>query len=336
MPPSFAARTVLRSCPGPLRPSPVLHSPPMKRLDVLGLGVSTVDALYRVDHFPSDEENQQAMAMTLQGGGPVATAIVTAARLGARAAMADTVGDDWRGETVRRSFAEQGVADEFLEVVPGATSTLSCVLVRRHDGARSIVWYPGDAPPLVPGERLRLGVESAAFTHLNGRHFEACLQACGWARGSGGKVSFDGGAHRYRQELIELVPRTDVCIVAREFARSYTGEAEVEPAARRLVSEGPELVVITDGTRGSWVHRHGARPFAQPAFLMPEVVDTTGCGDSFHGAFLYGLLQGMPLEETARFASAVAAINTQALGGQAGLPTRAQVVAFLAEHDTAV
>jgi sulfofructose kinase len=310
----------------------VLHSPPMKRFDVLGLGVSTVDVLYLVDHFPSDEENQQALAMTLQGGGPVATAIVTLAQLGARAAMADTVGDDWRGQFIRRSFTEAGVADEFLETHPGTTSTLSCVLVRRHDGARTIVWYPGSAPPLAPCDQLRQAVEAAGFVHLNGRHLDACLQACEWAHQSGARVSFDGGAHRFRPELLSLVPRTDLCIVARQFAQAYTGEAELEPAAHRLLSEGPALVVITDGPRGCWVHGPHEPPFAQPAYPMPGVVDTTGCGDSFHGAFVFGVLQGMTLRETARFASAVAALNTQALGGRAGLPTRQQVDAFLAQR----
>ncbi len=304
----------------------------MKRFDVVGLGVSTVDALYLVDHFPVDEENQQALAMTLQGGGPVATAIVTLARLGARAAMADTVGDDWRGQFVRQSFAEEGVADEFLETRPGATSTLSCVLVRRLDGARTIIWYPGSAPLLAPSERLRQAVETASFTHLNGRHLDACLKACEWAHASGGRVSFDGGAHRFRPELLQVVPLTDICIVARQFAQAYTGEDDPEAAARRLLSEGPSLVVITDGPRGCWVHAQKEPPFPQPAFHMPHVVDTTGCGDSFHGAFVFGVLQGMTLRETARFASAVAALNTQALGGRAGLPTRGQVEAFLAQR----
>ncbi|MCJ7512324.1 MAG: carbohydrate kinase family protein [Anaerolineales bacterium] len=302
----------------------------MKRYDVLGLGVSTVDALYLVDHFPSDEENQQASAMTLQGGGPVATAIVTLGRLGASAAMADTVGDDWRGEFVRRSFAEERVAGDLLETCPGSTSTLSCVLVRQHDGARSIVWYPGTAPELMPSDRLQQAVTASQIVHLNGRHFEACLQACDWAHQSGGRVSFDGGAHRFREELRRLVPRTDICIVARQFAQAYTGEAEAASAARRLLAEGPSLVVVTDGARGSWVHAGGEPPFSQPAFTMPEVVDTTGCGDSFHGAFVFGLLQGLPLREIARFAGAVAALNTQELGGRAGLPSRERVEAFLA------
>jgi sugar/nucleoside kinase (ribokinase family) len=59
------------------------------------------------------------------------------------------------------------------------------------------------------------------------------------------------------------------------------------------------------------------------------VVDTTGCGDSYHGAFLFGLLKGLDLEQTAALASAVAALNSQALGGRTGLPTLEQATAFL-------
>jgi sulfofructose kinase len=98
-----------------------------------------------------------------------------------------------------------------------------------------------------------------------------------------------------------------------------------------LLTEGPRIVVVTDGTRGSWVLSQDGHAFHQPAYLLPEVVDTTGCGDSYHGAFLFGLLQGMGLQQTASFASAVAALNSQALGGRAGLPTLQRVMTFLSQ-----
>ncbi len=62
---------------------------------------------------------------------------------------------------------------------------------------------------------------------------------------------------------------------------------------------------------------------------MPDVVDTTGCGDGYHGAFLFGLLKGLNWKQTAALASAVAALNSQALGGRTGLPTLNQVTSFL-------
>jgi sugar/nucleoside kinase (ribokinase family) len=69
----------------------------MKDIDVIGLGVSTIDILNVVDHFNSEEEVQRAVETAIDGGGPVATAIVTLARLGAKVMMIDSVGNDWCG-----------------------------------------------------------------------------------------------------------------------------------------------------------------------------------------------------------------------------------------------
>ncbi len=299
------------------------------QFDVIGLGVSVVDVVTLVDHFPAREEVQHASAAAVQGGGPVATAMVTLARLGARVAMLDAVGDDWRGELIREGFRREGVCIDYLKRVPGCTSSIASILVRQRDGARSIVFAPGTAPELSAADIPRDVITSARILHLNGRHWEACLQACQYAQASHVQVSFDGGAQRYRPELRQLAPLTDICIVARNFAEHYTQEPDIRKAAERLLEEGPGLVVITDGTRGSWIYPREGRPFHQPAYLLPQVVDTTGCGDSYHGAFLFGRLKGWDLEKTAALASAVAALNSQHLGGRSGLPTLEQATSFL-------
>ena len=72
------------------------------KFEVIGLGASTVDILSLVDHFPCREEVQEAQEITVQGGGPVATAMVTLARLGARTALLDVIGHDWRGDIAPR------------------------------------------------------------------------------------------------------------------------------------------------------------------------------------------------------------------------------------------
>ncbi len=303
----------------------------MEHFDVVGLGVSPLDMVTLVDHFPAEEGVQMALDIAVQGGGPVATALVTLARLGAKTAMLDAIADDWRGALVLAEFRTEGVCTDYLKVCPGRISSTATVLVSQQaDGARAIVFYPGTAPELSPADLPRPEIESARFLHVNGRHGEACLQACRWARMAGVQVSFDGGAHRYRPELRQLVALTDVCIVARDFAEKYTQEAGIPPAADALLREGPRLVAITDGVRGSWVRSREGAFFHQPAYLLPDVVDTTGCGDSYHGAFLFGLLKGWELKRTAALASAVAALNSRHLGGRGGLPTLGQAEAFLA------
>jgi sugar/nucleoside kinase (ribokinase family) len=130
-----------------------------------------------------------------------------------------------------------------------------------------------------------------------------------------------------------LVPLTDICIVARDFAQQYTGQTDIQTAAEGLLKEGPGLVVITDGMRGSWIYAGQGEAFHQPAHLMPQVVDTTGCGDSYHGAFLFGLVKGLGLERSAALASAVAALNSQHLGGRGGLPSLDRAISFLSARE---
>ena len=300
-----------------------------KDLDVVGLGVSTVDLIHVVDELPGEELVQQAYETSLQGGGPVATAMVTLARLGSRAAMIDRVGDDWRGRMILEEFVREGVGTEQIRVEQGARSSIAMVLVRKRDGARTFIFSPGTAPELA-GEDVHADfIRRAKYLHLNGRHMQACLEAAKQARDGDVKVSFDGGAGRYRAGLERLIPLVDICIVARQFAFAFAGVRELEAAAAKLLAAGPELVVITAGIEGCWVFEKGRGSFHQPAFEIVDVVDTTGAGDAFHGAFLHRLVRGYDLPTCARFAAAVAGMNTRALGGRKALPTTADVEAFL-------
>ena len=297
--------------------------------DVVGIGSCPLDLLMLVDHFPQQEGVQEGQALQVEGGGPVATALVTLARLGARTAIVDVSGDDWRGQMVAASLRREGVATQHLRLLKGHEGALAMIFVRIADGARSISYVPSSAPDLRPEDVPKDLIQGARFLHLNGRHFKACLRACAFAREADVRISFDGGAHRFRPEFMDLVPLVDLCIVDREFAERYTQEVEVEAAAIRLLGEGPECVVITDGLRGSWVYSRAGTAFHQPALRMEKVVDTTGSGDAYHGGFLYGCLQGFDLRQSALLASGVAAMNTQAIGGRQALPTLQQVRTFL-------
>lgn len=304
--------------------------------DVVGIGVSTLDIFTLVDHFPAHEEVQQAVAMSIEGGGPVATALVTLARLGARVAMIDAVGDDWRGDHILTEFQRAGVHADHIKVCPGAQSATANILVKQATGERTILYIPGSDTEVSINDVPQWLIQSASYLHVNGRHWEACLQAVQWARAAGVLVSFDGGAHRYTPALRELVTQTDLCIVARHFAEQYSNRTTLVQMAETLLRDGPKIVVITDGVNGSYVATADGQHVHQPAYLVSQVVDTTGCGDSYHGAFLFGLLQKLPLQKVAALASAVAALNSQHLGGRSELASYARVQAFLDERETAV
>jgi sulfofructose kinase len=307
-----------------------------KKWDVVGLGVSTIDILTVVDDFPSGEDVVKAHDSAVQGGGPVATAIFTLGILGAKVRMIDRLGDDWRGRLILKEYEEAGVSTDLISIDPSTGSSLATILVRKRDGKRSIIYAPGSEKELEMEDVPFDAISSAKILHVNGRHWRACLAACEHARKNGTYVSFDGGAYRYRPEIRLLVAMSDICIVALDFARRYSKTDDVDKAAGSFLNAGPSIVAITDGLNGSWIFSSEKESFHQPAFRLPKVIDTTGCGDAYHGAFLFGLLQGLRLRNTAEVASMVAAMNSQKLGGRAGLPTLEALRVFARNHELTI
>ena len=130
-----------------------------------------------------------------------------------------------------------------------------------------------------------------------------------------------------------LLALVDHLIVSQEFAEKLTGESCAAVAAKQL-SRGRAATIVTCGSAGRWFLSQDEPTLTRqrPAYAV-AAVDTTGCGDVFHGAYASALARGLDMEERVRFASAAAALKATQRGGQGGIPTRAAVEAFLQEQD---
>jgi sulfofructose kinase len=296
------------------------------RLDVVGLGYCSWDYLGIVDAIPEFDAPTVSLAdFATSGGGPVATALVTLARLGARTGFIGAIGDDDAGWQCKQAFVQDGVDFQRMRVHAGARTPICMILVQSGSGRRSILCYRGTCPEveLEPADYSYLTL--ARFLHLDGHHVSAAIEAARLMHEIGGTVVLD--VNRPRPRLDELLPWVDVLITNAYFPAAYTGQQNLDHAAQFLQQTGVRLVVTTLGEKGCKCFTAEGQWYV-PGFSVP-VVDTTGAGDAFHGAFIYGLLQNWPLEHTATFANAVAALNCTALGGRAALPRLEQVFAFL-------
>ncbi len=301
------------------------NTPDAPSFEIVGIGMSTIDLLKVVEEFPEGEGVTEIIQSRLQGGGPVPTALVTASKLGARTAIIDRVGDDWRGELLVHEYRAAGVDIRHLELEPGRETAFAAVLVRQRDGARHVVFSPGDFTPLSIDEMPIETIRRAKILHLNGRHWPACVDASLAIRGAGGLVSFDGGAGRYHERLREILPLVDIHISARDFAEHLVDSADTGEQLAAMIGYGAKIAAVTDGENGSWFATDAGEVFHQPAFPVEKVVDTTGCGDVFHGAFLFAHLRGWSVKEAATFASAAAALNATGLGGRGHLATLEEI-----------
>jgi sulfofructose kinase len=300
----------------------------MTDFDVLGIGRPYFDQLLVVAHLPAPDEVLPIERYERQGGGPVPTALIALARLGASTSVWGTVGDDREGEFLAADFRRHGVNCDHLTIVPGTETAFSVILVDRSTGKRSILYRRGDTPPLEPGQIDSAIVRRGGILHLSGSYQEAEITAARMAKSLGVLVSFDGGAGLARPGISALVELADILIVARSFAAQETGLSDIEACARNFLRRGPRTVVVTDGVAGSWGWTQAGEYHHQPAFQV-QVADTTGAGDVYHGAFIYGTLHGWDMAQTLRFASAVAGLKCTSVGGRAGIPTLADVERFL-------
>jgi sugar/nucleoside kinase (ribokinase family) len=272
-------------------------------------------------------------SLRFDGGGPVGTALVAAARLGAQAGYIGTCGNDDIARLKMTFLTKEGIDTSQVKVRPIPEPQVVFVYVNAASGERTFAFVDkSDRDLLQPGELDREYILSADYLHLDGFHFEAALQAAQWMHTAGKKVVLDAGKtdQTLTQHSRELVALTDVLICGSGFAPSLTGEIDIWKAGRAALRCGPSIVVQTEGENGSYTVT-ASDEFHTPAFKV-AVVDTTGAGDVFHGAYITGLLHGWDLHRTTLFASAVAAIKCTQLGGRTGTPNMQAAQNFLEQN----
>lgn len=292
--------------------------------DIVGIGVCTVDHLVTVPRMPHRNENMQALNYLRQPGGLASCSLVAAARLGARTKIISRIGDDALGEYIRSDLQREGVDVSLLLEEAGSESHVSVILVDEQSGDRSIITRPPTGASISPMEIKRADLDGAQVLFVD-NITPAAMQLTAWAREAGIKVLLDPA--RPYAEIKPLLELVDVPIVPEQWAQAWLPGQPPEAVAQRLFDAGAEIAIVTLGERGAAVcWDQGLQRF--PAYPV-EVVDTTGAGDAYHGAFMYALLQGWDLPRMAKFASAVGSLNCRAMGGRSALPTRSEVERFM-------
>ena len=306
-------------------------------LQIIGLGMCTLDVLIRCKDLPTWEHGTRIGAFGFDGGGPVGTAMVAAAKLGAQVGFIGTAGNDASAEFKLRSMRECDIDLSRMVYRDAPEDQVVVVNIHAETGERifSGIQRWGNEQ-IRPAELDRDYITAANYLHLDGFHNAAALEAAQWMRAAGKTVVLDG--HKtdgsVGEHLCRLIPHVDVLISGSGFARALTGIDDIYEAGASILALGPRIFVQTEGTDGSYTIT-AAEHFHTPAFPV-DVIDTTGAGDVFHGAYIVGLLHGWSLRQIALFSTAVSALKCMQLGGRAGIPRFDAVMAFLQERGVTI
>ncbi len=297
--------------------------------DCLGLGIISLDYICLIDHYPAANSKNRFSRLVQQGGGPVPTALATLSKLGLSCALISKLGRDQQAEWLLAELDTWHIASDYMLRTAAATP-FAIILCAQDTATRTVFLHRRGDNNLSAEEvqHLLAVMTPARLLHLDGHETEAALPAARWAREKGITVSLDIGSPRFvPAELLRLV---DILIVSRDYLAPAGNDPDYPLLCQKLLKYGARLVGITCGEQGSYL----ATPHEvcyQPAFRV-KVVDSTGAGDVYHGAALFGWLNGFDLGDIARFASACAALKCRQAGGKTAIPALAQVRSFLSQR----
>lgn len=296
---------------------------------VVGIGSTVYDTLMVVDGFPQEDTKMQGVETKVQGGGPCATALVAAQKLGVSTAYMGTIGDDPFGTFMMDDLKKWNVNTDYVKVVPDTVSFHAVVVLNQQTASRTCVWNKGTVAAPTAEDLNEDVIKNAKVLHLDGHMLDAAIYAAKKCKEWGVKVSHDaGGTYPNIEKLMEYV---DWLIPSEEFALKMTGAATAEEAAQKLYDTyHPELVVLTQGVKGGiLLDEKGMRHYDS---YKVEVKDSNGCGDTFHGAFVAGKIHGLSNDDACKYASAAAAIKCTRLGARYGMANDQECRAFLKER----
>ena len=292
----------------------------------MGLGSNALDLVGVIDGYPEPDTKSPLREFEVQGGGMIATAMVTCARLGLRARYVGKFGDDYWAHLGRRLLARDGVDVRHALRARGSAGHVTIMLVDARTGLRTGFYRRPPAYAIQPDELDRGVITSGRLLHVDGVDAAAAAVAVRWAREAGIRVTMDG--ERVVNGIEAVWPAVDLLACNPRFVAQVTGRTDLEEGLGALAARGPARVAATLAAEGS-IGLEAGRFVRAPGFQVP-VVDTNGAGDVFHGACAVGELRGWSFEWTLTFANAVAAMKCRTLGGRRGIPRLDEVAAFLA------
>ena len=293
-------------------------------VDILALGYTAVDDVLYVDHFPSPDSKMPVRRSQRRCGGLAALALIAAARLGASCRFAGVLSeDDELSSFVLGEMSREEIDTGKTLLTEEAGPVHSTIIVDESAGTRAILHDSSKARGPTdhhPDAEIVRGAKVLLVDHLG---VSGMIRAARIAREAKIPVVADLEQDRDPQ-FAELLGLVDHLILSRDFAERITGQPDPARAARHLWSRDRHVVIVTAGRDGCWYY-HGAGQVENfPAFAV-NVVDTTGCGDVFHGAYCAALAKGMDLIDRLRLASAAAALKAS----RVDVPKLQEVIQFI-------
>ena len=303
---------------------------------IIVLGDLIADLVLHIDRFPVNAKDlKQAEHVDLGPGGATNVAIA-AARLGLRVGCLGEVGDDRYGDIVLAGLAREGIDITGMVKTAGASTPVAGVIVD-ESGEPAYLGYRGTLAVSSLEDSWRSHIREAEALFVDGWADHEGVQTIildglRAAGGAGIPRFFDPGPGNAEFDMswhLEAASLSTVLLLNEGEAQRISGRTESSRVAKELLDLGPDLVIIKLGAEGCYVQ---SAEFAAKVNGYPvELVDSTGAGDSFDAAIIYGYLEKLGIESMATLANAAGAAKVRKRGTGHSMPTIAEILSIVEE-----
>jgi len=297
--------------------------------DIIGFGIVAVDDVMIVENYPPPDSKVPIIEKSRHGGGLTGTALVAASRLGAKCAYGGVIGKSELSNWTLEELARENIDCRPVLIIPNSQPYHAIIMVDKTHHTRNI-FFSGDGVMPRPMDTIDESlISKAKVVFIDQLGIDSMLRAVTIAKNLGIPTVADIERDEHPQTR-ELINNIDHLILSTAFAGRLSGSDDPFKQVEILHGDAQRLcTAVTAGVRGCWyISQQSEKVLHQPAFKV-QVVDTTGCGDVFHGAYAAGISWGWEVSKCIEFAAATAAIKATKPGGRAGIPDKLAVENFL-------
>jgi len=297
-------------------------------IDLYCIGGLAVDLLLKIPRLPQPDEKLMVKYCGHQAGGLIANTACAAARLGLRTSWFGRAGDDENSKKLLDAFSSYGVQTSSVVIKPGSTTDFTVVLLH-PGGERTILIAPVlPSPPPLTSEVIH-ALKQARIGYTLPYELDWFVRFAETLHMGNGRVAIDLEGPMPQKEIDKktILKHADIVFCNQDGLLDFTGQREVTKGADSIITFGPEMLIVTLGKKGAKFFSRSEQN-SIPAYDIP-VIDSTGAGDCFHAAFIFGILSHWNNQRCLEFANAAAAFSVQKLGAREGLPTFVEVQNFM-------
>ena len=288
---------------------------------ILCIGSACYDISLLSDGYPIENRKYRIEEKVESGGGPAASAAYLLGKWNANVYFAGTVGNDTFGKKIEREFKSVNVNTEFLDVDEKNDTTFASIIINKKTGTRTVLAYR--EPNLEYKKEIN---EKFDLILIDGQEYETSKKAI--ENNPDAITVIDAG--RAVENVINLCKIVDYVVCSKDFAEGYTNmklnindKKSISNVYNKMENDFKN-VVITLEDKGA-LYKKDNELFIMPSIKVKQV-DSTGAGDYFHGAFVYGLSKEYSIDKIVRISNLAGALSVTKVGARQSCPSLEEMI----------